>query len=121
MEFKTQTLRLPGTGNYTEVATIVYGGTNFTADGATITDTHATVYIHSDKRKGDVFTFGGDVIGTYVETGKWKRRHPVSGVPWTIRTVRVTLNDGRTYVGRYGPDNSQAVRLRRIKGELTDA
>lgn len=105
-------------GNLREVGTIVYQGVEYTAEGTHITDSYAVVYITSDKRKGNVTTWDGQVIGTYEETGKWKRRHPVSGAPWTIRTVRVTLTDGRTYVGRYGPDNTNVVRLRRVKGEI---
>lgn len=121
MEFKVKRLAREGAGNFTEIGTITYQGADFTAQGTTITDTHGTVYITSDKRRGDVTTWGGEVIGRYEETGKWKRRHPRTGYPYTIRTVRVILADGRTYTGRYGPDGCQAVRIKRVKRELTNA
>lgn len=117
MEHRVEVTRAGG--NLREVGIIVYQGREYVAEGTHITDTHALVYITSNARTGEVATWDGTVIGRYEETGKWKRRHPRSGMPWTIRTVRVRLTDGRTYVGRYGPDNSQAVRLRRVKGEVS--
>jgi hypothetical protein len=110
MEHRTETVPLPG-GGTAEIATVRITGRDFAAGGASITDDHAVVYITSDAPRGPVTTWSGDKLGTYVETGSW--RQAARGRPYRMRAVRVTLNDGRVYHGRYNADDTQAVKLRR--------
>lgn len=93
-----------------------YGGRDFTAGGVFVGDLHLICYParpdFSSPAHGDVRTWDGRTIGRYAVTGH------ASGFGGRLTCYRVTLDDGRVYVGR-GLGHGLILRCRRVTSQRT--
>jgi hypothetical protein len=88
---------------------VEFQGQKFVSGGAYVDDLRALVYVQPN---GSVTTWSGRHIGTYSVVSEWKRFNRY-GEPYTMTAIKVTLNDGRVYRGRYGSDWSNVCSCRR--------
>ena len=97
--------------NETE-CTFTHEGKSWTNRGAYVDDNFALVYLQENPRR--VTDWRGNVIGKFWVISEWYR-HNQYGERYTMRAVRIQLDGGNVYHGRYGSDWSQLVRARRVK------
>jgi hypothetical protein len=111
METQVETVETTN-GATLELATIIYNGNEYTAQGALI-DTErglAVAYVSDD---GTLTDWEGNQIGRYHVISSYKR-FAFYG-PYTMECIRATLNadPSRMYYGRYNTEY-QAVTIRRL-------
>lgn len=123
MESKTETLNgIDARGNAAtlELGTIVHEGRAFTAQGSLVSDNRLVCYLAGDDRfigaRGEARTWNGARLGSYVITGRWEARFfgRRSWIGSHYHSVRITLSDGREYVGR-GFGNGMVCFARRAR------
>lgn len=99
---QTSTVSLTSGPDRAELATVEFQGREFTAFGASIIGRRVRAYLRGpDGRigdRGELVTFGGETIGTYVISGRW--RTPRSYVSSHQVSARFRLSDGRRGYGR---------------------
>jgi hypothetical protein len=94
--------------------TIKLKGQDFTARGAYVDDERCWAYINDN---GEVQTWHGKRLGTWTTTSEWDMMSRY-GYIGKMRAVKITLDDGRHYHGRYSKDWSNLVKARRVVREL---
>lgn len=123
IESKTETLighDARGIAATLEVGTIVHEGRAFTAQGALVSDDRLVCYLSGADSfigaRGEARTWNGARLGTYEITGRWEARFfgRRSWMASHYHSVRITLQDGREYVGR-GFGNGMVCFARRAR------
>lgn len=109
MNTRTERHELPN--GFIEVGTVTHEGREYSADGAMVTDKTIMVYPDADQGLGwgDVTSWRGRKLGRFEITGRARGFNDVE-----LTCYRITLNDGRVYVGR-GLGAGMALRARRAK------
>jgi hypothetical protein len=85
-------------GGFVEKGSLSFQGREFSAIGAVVADDRVTVYL--DERQGLATTWGGERLGVFRETSRWRAKVPGQSYRITVRQLRVTLDDGRAYRGK---------------------
>ena len=91
--------------NFVETdCTIEHQGQQFTANGAWRVGNHALVYVDGNQATD----WHGNVIGRVEHVSQYC--NPLTG--YRMDCIRVRMTDGTWWYGRYGPEWSQACKLR---------
>jgi len=112
MTYRSEKQDIPG--GFVELGTAIYKDKEFTARGAFVKEEKALLYVKEPEK--EVVTWGGERVGTFTSVGSWRGKVPGKDYPIQINAIRVQLNDGRRYHGRYSSESSHVV-LKRIKGD----
>lgn len=98
---------------FAELGTIVHDGKEFTNLGASVDDQYAYVYV---KDNGTVTDWHGNRLGTYRTLSTWRAIAPIGyAAYYTMQAIRVRLEDGREYSGRYSCNWSELCKCKRVK------
>lgn len=105
---------------FAEVGLVTHEGRTFAAYGAVEHPGMLAGYVVGEPRRGEprhIMSWDGSVtFGRIIGSRRWKRYSARRGTPYTMEALTVRRPDGSLWVGRYGSDWSQLIRLRPKKG-----
>lgn len=106
---------------FAEVGTITHDGHEYTNNGAYVDDQWAYVYVQPNPApsgchalRGIVTDWQGNKLGTYRQISTWLVNANQVGC-YHMEAIRVRLEDGREYSGRYNRDWSDLCKCKRVK------